>query len=356
FLKKIIGADFFLYGTDLDRQALAHFKNGIYRSNSFRDDGSYFHYLLDRYGEKKGAEWHLSQELQDKIQINPLNLYKDDFSIIPNDIALVFFRNTLIYMNDSEKKFVLSKVREKMIPNGFLFLSCTETHMLNHTNLKLKEYKDIYFFQKIVDTPMINPPKLEVIENEDLDWEIDLEDYENQEDELEKLHQQALKENQEINIFTILDIANGKKKEITDKNNDIAQQLVKITEYINDSDFVEALALIDSLDQNFPAKDISCYLKATICYQEGDALNAIRNYNRSLYHNQDFWLAHFYLGKIFFLLKPGKALRELERCQAILKVKKPESPDYHFLIEGFSEKYFLAMCEKMLKELKNKLI
>jgi chemotaxis protein methyltransferase CheR len=84
--------------------------------------------LLNKYFKKAGNEWEIDPRLRQMIDFQELNL------LVPwthlKDLDLVFIRNVLIYFDTATKKQILTRIRQSLKPDGFLYLGGSET-MLN---------------------------------------------------------------------------------------------------------------------------------------------------------------------------------------------------------------------------------
>jgi chemotaxis protein methyltransferase CheR len=81
-------------------------------------------YLL-KYFSKKADRWHICPELKQDIQFTPMNLIQP-WPILP-PFDLVFIRNVMIYFDVETKKMILNRIRNCMLPHGYLFLGGSET-------------------------------------------------------------------------------------------------------------------------------------------------------------------------------------------------------------------------------------
>ena len=147
-IKRQNGNNYTIYATDLNTHALKILQNGEYGKNSFRADGESFHYLLKKYCEQTIKGWKVNKSLINKVEVLPLNLYSDSFSIIPDNINLAVLRNTLIYLNMEARQKIIKKVIDKILPGGYLFLSACEVYLGNNPKLEVFENNGVYFFRK----------------------------------------------------------------------------------------------------------------------------------------------------------------------------------------------------------------
>lgn len=81
--------------------------------------------LLVKYFRKVGKEWQLRQDILNMVEFREINLAKP-WPWLPN-MDIVFMRNVLIYFGPETRKDILCRVRHVLKPDGYLFLSGSET-------------------------------------------------------------------------------------------------------------------------------------------------------------------------------------------------------------------------------------
>jgi len=336
-----------VFASDLNPIALEVFKKGKFNSNSFRKDGSCFHHLLKPFIRYQGALHFLKNSLKQKIKIFQINLLHDDLRRLPDNINIVFLRNTLIYISIEKRQKILDKIVRKMSIGGFLFLSSSETSLVSHQLLLLKEHQGVYYFQK----KNIYEKKQGSQSNEKLFNSI-------REEKLSKKSENSFCTDKEkakdlVNIDEITFYANQKlnNRLFVVKGNinySIAIQLIEIVFLINSNQFSKAKELLKLVTRITVADEISLYLSGYIDMAEQNEEKAIMKFSRSLKCNISFWPSRFYMGMLFQKISPRKALIEFELCQrSIISYLENGSSNYQFLLEGFNAKYFLEICKKM---------
>ena len=147
------GLDYTLFASDINTTVLENFSTGTFTKNSLRRDGKTYHPLLADYGRWEdnpvyGKRYLLKPEILEKIRISRLNLLRDPLDSIPQDLDIIFFRNTLIYMEGETRDKILSRILPKLSPGGYLFLASSEIPFVYQTELELQESLGVYFFRK----------------------------------------------------------------------------------------------------------------------------------------------------------------------------------------------------------------
>jgi chemotaxis protein methyltransferase CheR len=80
---------------------------------------------LGKYFTRRGSEWELSPLVRSMVEFRQLNLVERWTDLHPCD--LVFMRNVLIYFDASTKRGILTRLRQVLVPDGFLVLGGAET-------------------------------------------------------------------------------------------------------------------------------------------------------------------------------------------------------------------------------------
>ncbi len=118
----LVGWQWEIVATDVDRAALADARRGRYGSRAVsKVPGD----LRDRYFSTIGEQYELSVAVRRRIRYRLENLVELSASDAPYD--LVFLRNVLIYFRPEIQVRVMETVARSLAPDGFLFLGPSET-------------------------------------------------------------------------------------------------------------------------------------------------------------------------------------------------------------------------------------
>ena len=112
-----------ILATDISTDVLARARSGLY-SQLEVNRGLPASYLV-KYFEKKGLEWQISDRIRSMVRFDYLNLMRPLPAMTAPDI--VFLRNVLIYFDSADKSAILTRIRNAMRQDGFLFLGAAET-------------------------------------------------------------------------------------------------------------------------------------------------------------------------------------------------------------------------------------
>jgi chemotaxis protein methyltransferase CheR len=112
-----------ILATDLSPTVLKAAQAGIY-SQFEVNRGLPASYLV-KYFSKQEEKWHIKDEIKSMIDFRPMNLIQS-WPVMP-PLDLVFIRNVMIYFDVETKKTILKKIRNCLLPHGYLFLGTAET-------------------------------------------------------------------------------------------------------------------------------------------------------------------------------------------------------------------------------------
>lgn len=131
---------FKIIATDIDEQALAKAKQGIYQEQALKDLPTE---LKNKYFRVEHKLYYIDPKLKEMIQFKKHNLLADPY---PTKINLIVCRNVLIYFTDNAKAIIYSNFSKALVDKGILFVGSTEQIFTPQTyNLSLV---DTFFYQK----------------------------------------------------------------------------------------------------------------------------------------------------------------------------------------------------------------
>jgi chemotaxis protein methyltransferase CheR len=137
-----------ILGTDLNADAIAKARRGVYNSWSFRAmngdlQSKYFH--PDREG------WKLDEQIRRMVTFRPGNLVKDSFPdsrLALSDIDLIICRNVFIYFTPEIIASVLVKLSNTLSFNGYLITGHAELHNQNLGQLHTQIFSESVVYQR----------------------------------------------------------------------------------------------------------------------------------------------------------------------------------------------------------------
>lgn len=111
-----------ILGTDLAEKVLERSRSGEY-SQLEVNRGLPAQYLV-AYFNKKGSRWQINEQIRKLVRFEQMNLL--DVPQRVGQFDIIFCRNLLIYFDDQTKRRVLSVLRTKLRPDGYLILGASE--------------------------------------------------------------------------------------------------------------------------------------------------------------------------------------------------------------------------------------
>jgi chemotaxis protein methyltransferase CheR/two-component system CheB/CheR fusion protein len=109
-----------ILGSDLNPEALASAKDGVYRQTAFKETDPE---ILKSYFEYKGQHYHVSQPIRAVCKF-----IKQDVASAkaPENLNVISCRNLLIYMKNNLQDQLFKKFHQALLPNGLLFIGQSE--------------------------------------------------------------------------------------------------------------------------------------------------------------------------------------------------------------------------------------
>jgi len=106
--------------TDIDDNALARAKTGLYHERSLKDVPKPY---IDAYFRRSGETYAVSDELKRAVTFAKGNLLTDSFD---TGYDLIICRNVMIYFTEEAKTMLYRKFADALRPGGILFVGSTE--------------------------------------------------------------------------------------------------------------------------------------------------------------------------------------------------------------------------------------
>jgi len=351
-----------VFATDLNPLALSFFEKGVFKKNSFRNDGLTYHHLVKSQLDKDG--YTLVGPVKDIITITYINLFRDDFSSLPEDLDIIFFRNTLIYMTMEIRNAILDKIVERAAPGGYIFLSSSEMPLISHPELKLVEKEGVYFFRK----------KTEEERKQGISFDSKLIEVLDEEKQVitkkprlrEKVKPSTLSgkgdgkvpAKQRVQVEQICTYANQKCNNRlftreNDPNYEASVLYLKVLVQINAGRMNQALSILDDAKKKYGENELHAFLKGYAYMVSEKREEADLWFVKALTMAPFFWPARYYRAMMGREVNLSQALIDFEKTAEIIrKYIKEDKFTYQFLLEGFNAKYFLNICTRWIEKLK----
>ncbi len=357
-----------VYATDIDTDALAQLKSGIYGMHSFRSDGQCFKpciepYITESVDAKKQVCHMISQTLKDKIICSRANLVELDKSgHIPKDgtVDVIFIRNVFIYFNKATRTAILKRLAGKLKDGGLMFFSISEigsmTAGYNETGLVKKCCNSIYYFQK-------NEKKDSVVEMQAGDGKPMESNKALLNGRLEQLKMEILRQEKTAVPEEAKTEESGKTAVPETKlNHSIPQPQQpavqeiweKLTAFTDRKDFKQAENLLKDFNPGIKNNFYKYYFEAFLNSARKNEAGALQLYEKSSIANPKFWPSYFQIALL--LQDKDDAVNKKKLFNAYMKTaeileEKKDDGKYTWLFGTFSTGYFLKICRDYMKRL-----
>lgn len=133
--------DLRILATDIDENALAQAKAGVYTEKSINEVPES---LKQRYFNQHGDYYYISDEIKKMVTFKKHNLLADPFN---GPYDLIICRNVLIYFTEEAKNKLYQKFSSALKKDGILFVGSTE--QIFNPGLYHFKTQENFFYQKI---------------------------------------------------------------------------------------------------------------------------------------------------------------------------------------------------------------
>ncbi len=113
-----------ILATDIDRNALAAARRGVYSERAIKDVPEV--YLNEHFWPRLG-KYHVTDQVKEMVTFSQVNLLDRRAMRWQRGYDFIFCRNVLIYFDDAARRKVLSGFYDSLVPGGFIFLGHSES-------------------------------------------------------------------------------------------------------------------------------------------------------------------------------------------------------------------------------------
>jgi chemotaxis protein methyltransferase CheR len=132
--------------TDLNQEALARARAGIYRARSFR---SLPQPIFDAYFTIiPNNQFLLSDDIRGRVHFSHLNLADQKVMALKRNYDIIFCRNVFIYFAPAAIKQVIAHFYEALNSPGYLFVAAAESLLRFTTRFDFTEIGDVFTYIK----------------------------------------------------------------------------------------------------------------------------------------------------------------------------------------------------------------
>lgn len=133
-------------GLDVDAEALARARRGVYGEHSFRGVAAP---VRERYFRKLEEGWEILPELRRQVRFQPANLAKGGWLERLEKQDVIFCRNVLIYFDPEAARGVVERLHRVLASDGFLFLGHAETLSRIAVPFEVERRPGAIFYRKV---------------------------------------------------------------------------------------------------------------------------------------------------------------------------------------------------------------
>ena len=342
---------FTVFATDLNSDSIEALKKGRYSKNSFREDGSSFRDIIMRFASVEEGNVFIGQELRDLVEPLRVNLFADPLDLLPDNIDLIFFRNTLIYMKPDVKARVVNRLAGKLAPGGALFLASSEMPLIMNRELSLREADGVYYFTRAPRRETAAAVSAQETAAGGFEQPVMPREY-----DLPHLTatRPALDEKEIFRAAALIDENRSRESDDRDPVRFMARLLLYALHFINRARLSSARELIAVIEEYYRGA-ATWHLRGLVELVSGNAAGALKCFRKALDLDARFWPARFYLASVMKGSDMKRSLGEFGKCREDIAAAPAQGAvSYRFLLEGFSEKYFLEICDNMIRTLGKK--
>ncbi len=131
---------FHVWASDVDADALAAAKAGIYQHDSLEGLAGEQQRVMFR---RQGAVFQIRERIRNQVTFMLHDILRDH---LPGDFDLVLCRNVMIHFSSQAKQVVVQRLAESLTLGGLLFVGAAE-QIFNPEELGLAT-EDVYFYRK----------------------------------------------------------------------------------------------------------------------------------------------------------------------------------------------------------------
>lgn len=121
----LAGWDISVLATDLCKRVLRQAESGVFSQHEI-NRGLPARMLVQHF-HSVGKDWRISDDIRRVVEFREMNLCQPWPVMPPMDLILL--RNVMIYFDEGCRKNILRRVRENLLPDGYLLLGSSETLM-----------------------------------------------------------------------------------------------------------------------------------------------------------------------------------------------------------------------------------
>jgi chemotaxis protein methyltransferase CheR len=143
-----------ILATDINPQALARAREGLYGEWSFRETGED---QRRRYFQQEGSRWRIDPRIRRAVQFSNLNLVEPTYPSVMNGtcaLDLILCRNVTIYFEESTTRQIVERFYHTLAPGGWLVVGHAEPQAGVYHQYQVHNFPDTIVYRKPLDAPL----------------------------------------------------------------------------------------------------------------------------------------------------------------------------------------------------------
>jgi chemotaxis methyl-accepting protein methylase len=337
------GPEYEVHASDINDTALECLRGGVFPRASLRRDGREFHDTLLRRHVISEDETGLTLDpaLLAGISIHHLNFFRDPLDAIPDELDIVFFRNTLLYAALEKREFIVDRIVPKLREGGLLFLATSELPFVKRADLRLEKADHAYVL---------------VRESPDRSRESAAREIGGGPEPLGSPGPGGA--SAQATTDAVLGFLNGGESALAESRGgadaDFARLVASLFAALGSGRRDEAADILGALEaaSGPGVEPLARYCAGRFHASMDDSGRARAEFERALQADGSFWPARFYLASLSAPASRRRALREFERCVAAIEADAESRGErFSCLLEGFNSAYFRRMCVRWIEKL-----
>ncbi|MFG6665793.1 CheR family methyltransferase [Halomonas sp. HNIBRBA4712] len=311
---------FHITAGDVDRQALACARRGLYTGMAFR---TLPEPLKARYFTRSGSRYAVDAALREWIDFRPLNVLDAPTMAESAAFDVILFRNVSIYFDEPTRKRIQQRLAERLAPGGVLLCGVAETLGNDLGVLTLAQQQGTFYFcrPEAAAAPGASSPPLEPA----------------------------------VVVPTLIQTPKAPPGDPPadappEPSSLLEQRLRQAHAHLEHSRLDEAESLLTALLEEQPWSVDALLLAGLVARWQQRSLDAQAYFKRALYVAPECWPAHFYQAELFrcgaLSRVPGQPRRGYEATLRLLTASPEASGGLAYIRSPLppGDACFLARC------------
>jgi chemotaxis protein methyltransferase CheR len=374
-LRRVPGVPLQVYAGDVRSDLIERLRDGRYPWTALRRDGEEFHasFRAECIASSDERSFVVAPAILELIQPLHLNAYRDDLGVLPDDLDVVFFRNTLIYAGRPNRDRFIERIVTRMAPGGYLFLANSELPFVRHPELELLDDRGVYCFRRRAAAPSASAAEVTRVARAEADVATD------SPATTATAPSDAGTPSPKvpvpgpdspgflIAVTSLLDLPDlsgigasgdddsspGSGSGDTESDDgeagfvqDVAETVVRFYAELEEQRFDRAALTLEELGAALPDHPLTHFCRGWLAYTTGEVDTALTEFSAALGDDPRIWPARFYRGLLLSRRDRDAARAEFERC---MKVTGPEAPEFRFFMGGFTRAHIRTVAGRWME-------